>query len=433
MPNSFLYEAQIGPNRYKTDEGFLLCLNVPIARAGEQEYHGSELPGIDAGPTGVIVMMREEAEVFAPATMASFEGKPLVLGAHPPEGVTPENAKILTVGSMQNIRRGQGAESDLLIADLLVTSADAIDAVMTGRMREVSCGYMCDVEQAGPGRAAQRRITGNHLAIVADGRAGSRVAIKDQKPTAPGGAMNEFLKKMLAGVGVKTAADMRRLADQMPPDEPEKKPDEKDKQGDACKDQMPVPGESPEAGDLSQAVSVLSSRVDALEQAMQKLLAVESEEHGEQVAKPTGDEDQAPDPLPEAMPKIVTGDSAADVLAKCKVLFPAGRYQTGDSDSVKTQNMRQALAGVQFTPAGLAAKSAMLGDARPESLNGDAMAMAFSGLYAVIAAKADAEKEAAVRHVVGDRLAPTEQKETPEQRHDRLHAEFWAQQKGGKQ
>ena len=431
MPNSFLYEAQIGPNRYKTDEGFLLCLNVPIARAGEQEYHGSELPGIDAGPTGVIVMMREESEVFAPATMASFEGKPLVLGAHPPEGVTPENAKILTVGSMQNIRRGQGAESDLLIADLLVTSADAIDAVMTGRMREVSCGYMCDVEQAGPGRATQRRITGNHLAIVADGRAGSRVAIKDQKPT-PGGAMNDLLKKMLAGIGVKTAADMRRLADQMPPDEPEKKPDEKDKQGDACKDQMPAPGESPEAGDLAQVVSVLSSRVDALEQAMQKLLAVESEEHGEQVAKPTGDEDQAPDPLPEAMPKIVTGDSAADVLAKCKVLFPAGRYQTGDSDSVKTQNMRQALAGVQFTPAGLAAKSAMLGDARPESLNGDAMAMAFSGLYAVISAKADAEKEAAVRRVIGDRLAPAEQKETPEQRHDRLHAEFWAQQKGGK-
>ena len=432
MPNSFLYDAQIGQNRYKTDEGFLLCLNVPIARAGEQEYHGSELPGIDAGPTGVIVMMREEAEVFAPATMASFEGKPLVLGAHPPEGVTPENAKILTVGSMQNIRRGQGAESDLLIADLLVTSADAIDAVMTGRMREVSCGYMCDVEQAGPGRAAQRRITGNHLAIVADGRAGSRVAIKDQKPTAPGGVMNDLLKKMLAGIGVKTAADMRRLADQMPPDEPEKKPDEKDKQGDACKDQMPVPGESPESGDLAQAVSVLSSRVDALEQAMQKLLAVESEEHGEQVAKPTGDEDQAPDPLPEAMPKIVTGDSAADVLAKCKVLFPAGRYQTGDSDAVKAQNMRQALAGVQFTPAGLAAKSTMLGDARPEELKGDAMAMAFNGLYAVISAKADAEKEAAVRHVVGDRLPQSDQKETPEQRHDRLHAEFWAQQKGGK-
>lgn len=431
MPNSFLYDAQIGPNRYKTDEGFLLCLNVPIARAGEQEYHGSELPGIDAGPTGVIVMMREESEVFAPATMASFEGKPLVLGAHPPEGVTPENAKILTVGSMQNIRRGQGAESDLLIADLLVTSADAIDAVMTGRMREVSCGYMCDVEQAGPGRAAQRRITGNHLAIVADGRAGSRVAIKDQKPT-PGGAMNDLLKKMLAGIGVKTAADMRRLADQMPPDEPEKKPDEKDKQDDACKDQMPVPGESPEAGDLAQVVSVLSSRVDALEQAMQKLLAVESEEHGEQVATPTGDEDQAPDPLLEAMPKIVTGDSAADVLAKCKVLFPAGRYMAGDSAAIKAQNMRQALAGVQFTPAGLAAKSAMLGDARPESLSGDAMAMAFNGLYAVIAAKADAEKEAAVRRVIGDRLAPAEQKETPEQRHDRLHAEFWAQQKGGK-
>jgi hypothetical protein len=73
MPNSFLYEAQIGPNRYKTDEGFLLCLNVPIARAGEQEYHGSELPGIDAGPTGVIVMMREEWETKKEAWEAKTE------------------------------------------------------------------------------------------------------------------------------------------------------------------------------------------------------------------------------------------------------------------------------------------------------------------------------------------------------------------------
>ena len=70
---------------------------------------------------------------------------------------------------------------------------------------------------------------------------------------------------------------------------------------------------------------------------------------------------------------------------------------------------------------------------KAKSLKGDAMAMAFNGLYAVIAAKAEAEKEAAVRRVIGDRLAPAEQKETPEQRHDRLHAEFWAQQKGGKQ
>ena len=123
---------------------------------------------------------------------------------------------------MQNIRRGQGAESDLLIADLLVTSADAIDAVMTGRMREVSCGYMCDVEQAGPGRTASGALPATIWPSWPMGA--PAVAWQSRtKTNRPRGCNERFAEKMLAGIGVKTAADMRRLADQMPPDEPEKK------------------------------------------------------------------------------------------------------------------------------------------------------------------------------------------------------------------
>ena len=66
-------------------EGYLFCLNVPVARTGPQEYLPDEL-GLPSGP-GVISVFRPESEVFSPETIASFEGMP-VTNDHPPDGVT---------------------------------------------------------------------------------------------------------------------------------------------------------------------------------------------------------------------------------------------------------------------------------------------------------------------------------------------------------
>ena len=56
-------------------EGYLLCLNVPVARTGTQEYLPEEL-GQPPGPDPIQVY-RPEDEVFAPETIASFEGMPV--------------------------------------------------------------------------------------------------------------------------------------------------------------------------------------------------------------------------------------------------------------------------------------------------------------------------------------------------------------------
>ena len=60
-------------------EGYLLCLNVPVARTGTQEYMPGEL-GLTgneqlsvSAENGLIPVYRPEEEVFAPETMASFE------------------------------------------------------------------------------------------------------------------------------------------------------------------------------------------------------------------------------------------------------------------------------------------------------------------------------------------------------------------------
>ena len=47
-------------------EGYLICLNVPVARTGVQEYLPSEL-GLPGPDDRLIPVLRPEEEVFSPA------------------------------------------------------------------------------------------------------------------------------------------------------------------------------------------------------------------------------------------------------------------------------------------------------------------------------------------------------------------------------
>lgn len=173
------YGSSISENMVKTPEGFLICKNVPIARTGKQEYLRSELGYTDGDPNELIPVYRTAEEVFSPATIASFEGKP-VCNDHPPVGVDIQNITAYSMGHIQNVHRGVGSEKDLLIADLFITDPGLIDSIRRG-MREVSCGYEADYVDDEYGRIFQSRIRGNHVAVVPAGRAGSRVAIKDSR------------------------------------------------------------------------------------------------------------------------------------------------------------------------------------------------------------------------------------------------------------
>lgn len=171
------YGSRFSPNQTVTPEGFLVCLNVPIARTGRYEYLASEIDVDEPDGDKVVKVIRSPEEVFSRAAMASFEGKPVVDG-HPDEGVTSENAHIYAKGAAQNVRRGTGSDSDLLLADLIIYDQQLINDIRSGK-REVSCGYECDYEPNGDGTYSQTGIVGNHVAVVPEGRAGHRVRIKD--------------------------------------------------------------------------------------------------------------------------------------------------------------------------------------------------------------------------------------------------------------
>jgi len=183
-PLKAFYGARFSPHMTKTPEGFLVCHSVPICRTGMQEYMPQELDVSDTGG-GFLKVYREESEVFKPAAIASFEGKP-VTDDHPPVGVDASNYASYTKGTVQNVRRGSGVDSDKLICDLVVYDAALISKIDAGK-REISCGYECKYIERDDGTYCQMDIIGNHVAVVEEGRAGSEVAIRDAKAKPEGG------------------------------------------------------------------------------------------------------------------------------------------------------------------------------------------------------------------------------------------------------
>ena len=172
----FYVSEQLSEHIGETPEGFLVCASVPLTRTGTFEYTSSEVP-VEASLDGMVKIQRDDDEVFAQNTIASFEGKPVTIN-HPEGMVTPENWSELAHGIVQNVRRGQGEMSDLLLGDILITTEKGIELVKSG-LREVSCGYDAQYEQIEKGKGRQREIIGNHVALVTKGRAGSRCTIQD--------------------------------------------------------------------------------------------------------------------------------------------------------------------------------------------------------------------------------------------------------------
>lgn len=256
------YGSRLSENQTLTPEGYLICLNVPIARTGTQRYLRYEL-GLEDDPNETVDVFRTEEEVFSPATIASFEGKP-VTDEHPPDSVTRDNITAFDSGHAQNVRRGTGDEADMLLADLFITSPRLIEAIRDGR-REVSCGYDCRYEESG-GRIFQRAIRGNHIAVVPAGRAGHRVAIKDSATE-----QTERDDKTMANKLSKQKSLLARLfshaVKDMEPDEVADAIEELNQSAD--EEAAPAPAPAPAADEITleglmAAVKELAGKVEAL-------------------------------------------------------------------------------------------------------------------------------------------------------------------------
>ena len=167
-----------------TRAGYLVA-DAKIARTGIQLYAGKEVdPENKQGhrDRAIVRVYRPESEVFSTEALASFAHCPIT-NDHPTEAVSAANWKGLSVGITGNEIARDG---DYIRVPMVVMDSAAVAAWKDGK-RELSCGYeskiVFDAGTTPDGEAydaIQTNIRGNHLAIVARGRAGSECRIGDQ-------------------------------------------------------------------------------------------------------------------------------------------------------------------------------------------------------------------------------------------------------------
>ena len=162
---------------YYTNEGFLIDHPI-VTTVGIFEY---------MNPDGSIRReLRLPEEVFAPESLESYKGKPIIV-THRAGRVTTDNVEKETIGTMLTaaVKDGENVRVEIVIHNT--------DALKTG-LRELSLGYDLDLDET-PGEwngqpydAIQRNIRVNHLALVSAARAGEQARLNiDEKENLTGG------------------------------------------------------------------------------------------------------------------------------------------------------------------------------------------------------------------------------------------------------
>lgn len=152
---------------YYTAEGYLKDRPI-LTRTGIFEY---------TNPDGSVSReLRLPEDVFAPESLASYKGKPIIV-THDAGLVNKDNVHEEQIGTIltEGYRSDDNVRAEIIIHD--------VDAMKESGMRELSLGYNLDLEPTSGewnGQhydAIQRNIRINHLALVQEARAGEQARL----------------------------------------------------------------------------------------------------------------------------------------------------------------------------------------------------------------------------------------------------------------
>lgn len=126
--------------------------------------------------------LRAPEEVFSKDSLASLAHAPVTEG-HPSGPITADNWRANAIG---HVDPNVAVQDPHVVSNLLIQDGSTIKKIDAGDLKEVSCGYNCDLESTGgvwngqPFDAIQRNIRYNHVALGPPGwgRAGSSVALR---------------------------------------------------------------------------------------------------------------------------------------------------------------------------------------------------------------------------------------------------------------
>lgn len=239
-----IYGSKLSDRLYLDNNGQLIVKDAILARTGEYDYLESDIIP-DGDRNKVVKVYRTPEDVFEPASMASFENKPFC-DNHPEDDVCGSNYKELQHGYMRDIHRGEGDLSNCLLGTIVVTDPYLIKTIQNKDKRDLSLGYDAQIVIGDDGKYYMKKIRGNHVALVEDGRAGI-ATIRDNQTTKNLGGLETVKDKQKGINSPSMTAFLKKLFDENDVVEVEKIDDDLD-----VEEKTEIPADKPVVAECSE-------------------------------------------------------------------------------------------------------------------------------------------------------------------------------------
>ena len=345
-----------------TPQGYLKT-TAKITKSGVLQYYGHEIGLTDGRANKLVDVNRTIDELSKPETLKSIDGMPITITHPDKKSVDAKDWKNKTVGHVQNPH----VEGNYIVCDAYIQDASAIELLKKKDIRELSVGYEPADIQEENGKFYHKNIRVNHIAIVAEGRAGSDCRLNDSKPKITGAKSMPKKNKLLALIdsfrqrlndaeGELSKEEINKQIDELmaqlkevqdkEDEESKAKADELQKQIDELKakletlnDEEPTTGED----DKDAQIASLTAELEQVKKERDELKARVEELEAEK------DKDSVMNDAKVRFPKVKLNDAKSGRDVRVGVLVDHGIYTKDQASKLTDTEIRAAYAGLVAT------------------------------------------------------------------------------------
>lgn len=346
-----------------TPQGYLKT-TAKITKGGVLQYYGREIGLTDSRANRLVDVNRTIEELSKPDTLKSIDGMPITITHPDKKSVDATDWKNKTVGHVQNPR----ADGNYIVCDAYIQDASAIELLKNKDIRELSVGYESADIQEENGKFYHKNIKVNHVAIVAEGRAGSDCRLNDSKPKIGANLMpkknkllaliDSFRKRLNDAEGELSKEEINKMIDELTKqleevqgkedEESKTKADELQKQIDELKAKLEtLNDEEPTAGedDKDARITALTAELEQVKKERDEYKARVEELEAEK------DKDSVMNDAKARFPKVKLNDAKSGRDVRINVLVDHGIYSKEQAAKLTDAEIRAAYAGLVATSA----------------------------------------------------------------------------------
>ncbi|WP_334320378.1 DUF2213 domain-containing protein [Gilliamella apicola] len=343
-----------------TPQGYIKT-TAKITKGAILQYYGHEIGLTDSRANQIVNVNRTLDELSEPETLKSINGMPITITHPDKKAVDADDWKDKTVGHVQNPH----VEGNYIVCDAFIQDKSAIELLKDKDIRELSVGYEpADIQEIN-GQFYHKNIRVNHIAIVAEGRAGSDCRLNDSKSKtgvkmklkAKRKGIVDALKKLLTDSDL-SAEEINKKIDELmaqleevqgkEDEESKTKADELQKQIDELKakletlnDEEPTTGED----DKDARITALTAELEQVKKERDEYKARVEELEAEK------DKESVINDAKTRFPKVKLNDTKSARDVRINVLVDHGIYSKEQATKLTDAEIRSAYAGLVATSA----------------------------------------------------------------------------------